>query len=261
MNKIEIGKRFSHAARTYGSVAAIQRSMAENLYDVVTPHIPSKSSVLEFGVGTGGLSSLFCSNEQIHDLTMVDLSSSMLKECEKVTQFAPFDTLYINEDIEQLSLKKKYDLVISNATVQWLSDFEALIEKFSKALKPGAFFAFTFFGPQSLHELYSSYAETQVSPLSNPVHFYTQDFVESSMVSNNFKIIKSGNETLQSVYPTVREVLKSLKKMGTTPRLHSDSQLTKSSLQKLEEHYHQHFSSKDGVKCSWETIWIVGKKV
>ncbi len=261
MNKTEIEERFSRASKTYSSVSSIQKEMAENLFSVVSPLLKNKNRVLEFGVGTGGLSRLLCNDERVTNLTMIDMSSGMLEECKKSTPCKKTEKTYIESDIEIFQFKKKNDLIISNATVQWLKDFEALIEKISKNLKSGSLFAFTSFGPQSLHELYGSYDATQETSLKRPVHLYSQDFLESALVSNSFKIIKSGQSQIKDWYPSVKDILKGLKQMGVTPKAQAGSGLTKSSMLSLEHYYREKYATDEGVPCTWENIWIVGEKI
>lgn len=59
-------------------------------------------------------------------------------------------------DIEENSLNKKYDLIISNATFQWFNNLEDTIGRLGKMLKKNGVLSFSTFVNMTFNELHNS---------------------------------------------------------------------------------------------------------
>ena len=99
--------------------------MAHSLLSTLNRRYSANSSIriLELGCGTGyvteQLSNLF---PKAH-ITAIDFAESMI-EVAKTRQNVK-NVMFHCEDIERLRLEETYDVIISNATFQWLNDLKS----------------------------------------------------------------------------------------------------------------------------------------
>lgn len=92
------------------------------------------SNVLDLGCGTGELTKKLFEELKPAALTAIDSSSEMLKESEK---FQARGLTFAQADISEYRLDKKYDVVFSNAALQWVPDHEALFPRILDWIFPG----------------------------------------------------------------------------------------------------------------------------
>lgn len=101
--------------------------MANQLIDQLSTNFFNQEiAILEIGCGTGYLTQLLCEKFPKAAITAVDLSSGMIELAkEKVRE----DRIsFICGDIEELSIERHYDLIISNATFQWFNSLHTTIK-------------------------------------------------------------------------------------------------------------------------------------
>jgi 2-polyprenyl-3-methyl-5-hydroxy-6-metoxy-1,4-benzoquinol methylase len=113
------------------------KSIAESIIRNIT--LDRDMELMDFGAGTGLLS--YFISPHVARITAVDSSPSMLEQfAEKRSEFA-CETESILIDLEQHTLERKFDGIISSMTIHHIKDVGALFSKFYEMLKPGAFFA------------------------------------------------------------------------------------------------------------------------
>ena len=111
---------------------------------------------------------------------------------------------------------RRYDLVVSNATLQWFDDLEGAINRVAACLKPGGCFAASVFGPASLGELRSGLAH--VNP-GREIMLPVDDFPSKDRLEN----ILGGNFTTMAIeewlnhrlYPDLERLFLHLRRTGT----------------------------------------------
>jgi trans-aconitate 2-methyltransferase len=89
---------------------------------------------IDLGCGTGELTLVLKDTLKIQHLTGIDSSQEML---EKSKVFEKSGLGFKLQNIDSLKPDKKYDLIFSNAALQWLPNHEELIPKILSWLKPG----------------------------------------------------------------------------------------------------------------------------
>lgn len=91
--------------------------------------------VVDLGCGTGELTGKLAAALPGCNVLGVDASAEMLKESGAFTNdHLQFEQRTIEE---QLSLSKKWDLVFSNAAIQWVDDHETLLPQLVSIIQPG----------------------------------------------------------------------------------------------------------------------------
>lgn len=149
MNKELIHSRFSKTLATYNENAKIQKRMAEKLVELAKRK--AYENILEIGCGTGLLTELTVKKFEYKNYTAIDL----VEECaEYINRISP-DITFINCDIENFlpQTNEKYDLIISNAALQWVNDFEGVINSLKKRLNKNGELIFSTFGKENFREI------------------------------------------------------------------------------------------------------------
>jgi trans-aconitate 2-methyltransferase len=106
-----------------------------DLLDLVEP-CPG-GSVIDLGCGTGELTKVLHQRTSARQTTGLDSSETMLA---RTAEFASAGLRFQPGDIA--SFAGNYDLVFSNAALQWLDDHEALIPAIATHVQPGGQLAF-----------------------------------------------------------------------------------------------------------------------
>ncbi|MFA4844603.1 MAG: malonyl-ACP O-methyltransferase BioC [Candidatus Margulisiibacteriota bacterium] len=144
-----ISANFSRSARDYDEHAVLQKEMADRLFSLLPETEPER--ILDIGCGTGYLAARLAHDFPQATVLGLDLAPGMI---EVARQKHRFDNLsFIVGDGESLTLPgRSFDLVVSNASLQWMAP-EKVFGEVSKVLAPGGSFLFSTFGPQTLSEL------------------------------------------------------------------------------------------------------------
>lgn len=130
-----IEQGFSRGAQEYAANSAPQAHIAADLIS----HIPAElvpRKILEIGCGTGTLTTLISKRFPQAAITACDISNAMLAHMPPIPNVR---TLCLNaEDQTALPPSDHYDLIISNMTVQWLTDIRAAYTMWQSRLTPGS---------------------------------------------------------------------------------------------------------------------------
>ncbi len=150
MNKDLIRSRFAKNLKTYDENAKIQKRMAENLITYVKNKAPKK--VLEIGCGTGFLTKLIVNSLEYETYDAIDI----VEECETYIKNIGTRVNFITADIEEYleNNNQKYDLIISNASLQWLDNFESVVNALKSRLNQNGELVFSTFGNENFREIY-----------------------------------------------------------------------------------------------------------
>lgn len=150
MNKELIHTRFAKNLKSYNENAKIQKRMAERLITFVQNKQPKK--ILEIGCGTGFLTELINKNLDFETYKAIDI----VEDCQDyINQINP-KIFFIPADIENFikTNNEKFDLIISNATLQWVENFEEVIKSLEKMLNSNGELIFSTFGNENFREIY-----------------------------------------------------------------------------------------------------------
>ena len=233
IDKSLVKKRFSKSLKTYDDNAIVQKQMAEKLVDF----LPKKefNSVLEIGCATGLLTkqlktklsfSSFCANDIVLE------AESYIKEI--IPQSA-----FILGDIETINLEKKYDLIISNACLQWCNDTEETILKLKNSLNEGGILALSVFGKDNIKEI-------------NEIFELSPKTVDIDKLPKNTIVVE---ETINMFFDTPIEVLKHIKLTGANAV--KEMTMTKSLLKDFEIKYNEKFAQKNRVQLTYNPVYLI----
>ena len=149
MDKKTIAGNFSRYARTYDAYADIQRKTGLELLSWVKKG--RFKSIMELGCGTGNYTLLLRERFKNAKIRAVDISDKMIeiagdKLWDKGVEF-------MVRDAEGLAMYEEFDLITSNACLQWFQDLEKALAGYRAMLKKNGVILFSSFGPLTFREL------------------------------------------------------------------------------------------------------------
>jgi len=104
-------------------------------YDLLALVEPAPSGrAVDLGCGTGELTKVLHETKQLGSTVGVDASEAML---EKAAAFAGSGLSFERGSFLDFAPREPFDLVFSNAALQWAPEHEHLFDRLSRALKPG----------------------------------------------------------------------------------------------------------------------------
>lgn len=225
-----VRRAFARAAATYDGAAVLQKEigtrMAERLGVVrLTPR-----AVLDAGCGTGealpGLALRYPGARRV----ALDLAEPMLEAARTRTRagrsalgrlLAPLRggagalPDFVCGDLSALPFAPaSFDLVWSNATLQWLPDLPRAIGECHRVLAVGGLFSFTTFGPDTLKELRAAFAPIDTRP--HVSRFVDMHDIGDMLVAAGFADPVMQMEYMTLTYPDALAMLRDLKAIGAT---------------------------------------------
>ena len=147
-HKVKIRESFSRSALEYDQHAFVQSSMMQKLMEGLKGNF---KSMLDLGSGTGSLAYALSIKYPEAKMMGIDIAPGMVEYSR--AKYSQAQIEFVQGDAENIQYKKNaFDLVVSNASLQWM-DSEKVFNEVSRVLCPKGEFHFTTFGPQTLCEL------------------------------------------------------------------------------------------------------------
>ena len=122
--------------KTYLAFNAERTRPAADLLARIALQTPKR--IVDLGCGPGNSTALLRARWPEADITGVDSSPEMLRDA----RASGVDARFIEGDITTWTPEAPYDLVFSNAVLQWIGDHETLIPRLFSFVAPGGAFAF-----------------------------------------------------------------------------------------------------------------------
>lgn len=210
-------KSFNRAATQYDTHAVLQREVADRMLarlDYIR-HQPAR--ILDAGAGTGygvhGLSKRY-PNAQIIAL---DIALNMLKiACPAPNLWQRWrkpNTMAVCGDIDQLPLVDgQVEMIWSSLALQWSNDLQHSLAELRRVLAPGGLLMFTTFGPDTLKELRSAFA--QVDGHAHVNRFIDMHDIGDILLRSGFAEPVMDMEYITLTYADVMSMLRDLKAIG-----------------------------------------------
>ena len=258
LQKIKIDKelvrqRFRRTLSSYGSNAIVQKSMAIELSEMICREKAEGpfNRVLEVGSGSGSLMAELLTRCSVKSYYANDLVEESLPCLHKVLESFPVEKFhFISGDIECRDiLPSALDLVVSNATLQWLDDLDDFFRKISDHLRPGGIFAFSTFGTSNMREI-ASIEDVGLS-------YHSLGELEI-LASRYFELLSSREEEQRLEFSTPVDVLHHIRKTGVNGLLRRS--WTKSRYQHFIAEYQRLFPCEKGVYLTYHPLYCCLKK-
>ena len=148
---------FERASASYESAASLQGRVAAELLERLAAFRFAPQVVLDLGAGTGRITGELKRRYPRALVIALDIAPGMLREARRHQRlwrrFAR-----VCADALRLPLRdQSVDLVFSSLMLQWCEPLGQAFAEVRRVLRPAGFFAFSTFGPDTLHELRSAW--------------------------------------------------------------------------------------------------------
>ncbi|MCD7879558.1 MAG: malonyl-ACP O-methyltransferase BioC, partial [Candidatus Gastranaerophilales bacterium] len=233
---------FTKSLRKYEENAHVQKETAEQLINILGKK--QYDSILEIGCSSGVLTKLIHNKINFKEFSAIDL----VEESENYIKLIIPDSNFIAGDIETIKLDKKYDLIISNACLQWCNDIKTVINKLYQALNENGMLAITIFTDNNLPEIKSIFG----------IENTTYKISELKEHLKNYNVLTYKEELKVLYFETPIEVLNHIKLTGVNAV--TDMKLTKSTLADFCIKYNQLYKTNKGVRLTYTPVYIVLSK-
>ena len=220
MNTELVKKRFAKSIKTYDENAFVQKGMAAKLKTMLIPKPYRK--VLEIGCGTGFLTNIVSKDLDFETY----IANDLVEDCKRYINEINPKIEFVSGDIKEVlnNSNQTFDLIISNAALQWVPDYEEFFNILLKKLNPTGVLLFSTFGKKNFAEIYETIGVSLNYPskeeLKNIFRNYTCKIEEELEVLS---------------FNSALDVLKHIKYTGVNCL--SASTWTKSNLKDFEEKY------------------------
>jgi len=237
INKELVRKRFQRSLDTYDKEATVQKRMAYSLIRFLTENTDNKfDKVLEIGCGTGNLT-----RQAIHTLDFKELIvNDIVEESEKYIQNLYDRIFFIPGDAENINFPTNLDLIISNASFQWMSDLPEFLKKLHSCLNKDGILAFTSFSPDNFSE---------ISQITNCELQYHSILELVYLINDYYEPVYTHNETEKLAFNSPLEVLEHVKQIGVNAV--NQRFWTKKDLNEFKINYIKHHSNNGKVNLTY----------
>ncbi|WP_257616944.1 methyltransferase domain-containing protein [Campylobacter pinnipediorum] len=231
-----VANNFLKAKDTYEKEAKIQKIMRERLLKELLARKKSHySEIWEFGSGQDELGKIIRKHISYDKYLSSDINDYKIDYKEKNVNFKAIDMNKIS-DFGDIG---KFDLIISNACLQWL-DASKIIPLLSKHLKENGVLAISTFGKENLEQIYT---------LTGLGLSYL-DINELKNLCKNYKDVKIKSELHKLKFNNPLELFRHLKNSGVNSL--GNIYLSKSILATCESEFKN--------TLTYEPIYIIAKK-
>ncbi len=225
----------------------------------------SPANILDVGCGPGNSTSVLTERYPKAKVTGIDSSKEMIEQAKKNYPGGN----WICADAQTYDYKSKYDIIYSNAALQWIPDQKSLIHNLISLLTSRGVLAAQVPGNRlsPLHQATITTAE-QIWPeetcgCAELIHYHEPDFFYDIFCQYDFKI-DIWTTTYQHVFSSCNDIIEWYKSTGMKPFLHAlpndqtRQQFMEAVYSKIVDHYPQR---KDGkVIFPFRRIFFTAEK-
>lgn len=207
---------FSKYAATYDQYAFIQKKSAEWIMNSLNRDLQEGAHILDYGCGTGILTSLMQRQFPRSKFHACDVSPGMLLEAGKKTELKNTEFFSISPSIGIKSIfRQPYHLIVSNAVFHWVEE-EDFLKTFVQALYPGGKIVFTAYAPDSFSELTCVLEQHFKTKIRLPVSYFKDQSCWEKDLSSCFKNGSVEKRSYSLEFKDIKHLFRSIKFTGTT---------------------------------------------
>lgn len=232
----QVRRAFSRSAGSYDAVAGLQRlaesRLLESLDYLDDPALarPPPQVVLDLGCGTGHASRALQRRWPKARILSMDLALPMLQQARSAGKRGPLQAAgwlsnpfakapqLLCADARQVPLADaSVDVLFSNLCLQWVEDLGAVLNSFRRVLKPQGLLLFSTFGPETLWELRTSFAQADSAPHVSP--FVDTAGIGDALINAGFfqPVVDRDEEVTH--YADLPALMRELRALGATNAL------------------------------------------
>lgn len=246
---------FNRAAANYDAAAVLQREVGDRLLSRLGYIKLQPNRVLDVGAGTGHCSAQLLTRYSKAQVIAVDFAPDMVARSKRRGRWRR-RPLGVCADAAALPLSRDtVDLTVSNLMMQWCVPPAQYFEEIRRVIRPGGLLMFTSFGPDTLKELRSAWAEVDAQ---EHVHqFLDMHDLGDALLSSGFSDPVVDMEIITTTHQSVRSALADIKSIGAsyTGAQKGRGLMGKDRMRKFSTAYEK-LRSVDGLlPITWEVVY------
>ena len=212
LDRTRLRASFERASTSYDASSSLQARIAGALLERLEVFRFTPGRVLDLGSGTGRVTRELKRRYPRARVIALDIAAGMLREARRHQwPWRRFDR--VCGDASRLPLKDgSIDLIYSNLMLQWCEPLAVTLAEVRRVLKSSGFFAFSTFGPGTLNELRSAWAEADGYNHVN--HFSDIHEVGDALVRAGLMEPVLDVDHIEVGYPDVLTLMRDLKAIG-----------------------------------------------
>jgi len=208
----QVRRAFARAAASYEAHAVLQHEVERRLLERLDYLDTAPARVLDLGSGPGHAAQAMRLRWKGAQVIALDAALPMLARV-KPNWLRPIAR--VNADARALPLADaSVDVLFSNLCIQWIDDLPALFDEFRRVLRPRGYLALSTFGPDTLHELRSAWAETDRAP--HVSQFADIARIGDALMHAGFRDPVLDSEHFTLTYNDAPTLMRELKAIGAT---------------------------------------------
>jgi len=212
IDKHHARRAFARAAETYDDAAVLQREIGRRMLERLEYIRLQPKMIVDIGAGTGEASASLIRLYPKASVIALDFALPMLHRAKRRGRILR-RPLPLCADLEQLPLAAhSVDIIYSNAALQWCSDLSSTFREFRRVLRPGGLLMFTTFGPDTLKELRSAWA--QVDGGIHVSSFVDMHEIGDMLVESQFADPVIDAEQITMTYENINQLMRDIKSIG-----------------------------------------------
>ncbi len=212
IDKAQARRAFSRAAERYDEVAVLQQETGQRMIERLQLVKMQPQSILDVGAGTGVATEELMRRYPKARVTALDFALPMLQRTRKRGRWLRRPRCVCG-DLDHLPFADhSFDLIYSNAALQWSNDLEHSFGEFLRVLRPGGLLMFTTFGPDTLKELRAAWSAVDNHP--HVSRFPDMHDVGDALVRSRFAAPVMDVDRMTLTYREVEGLMRDLKVLG-----------------------------------------------
>lgn len=260
--KSGVTRQFNRSSSTYDQHADLQAFMGCQLAGQLENHSRVRR-ILELGCGTGGLTTRLLAAYPKANIVAIDLAESMVGIARSRADGSTRVEFRVADAETTDWNSEDFDLIVSNATVQWFEEPDRTIRSLVKALRPGGVMRHSSFGPGTFKELHETMRaiEREREPISGDygLSLMTAADWEELLRSSGLSDVQAETSFERRFYPGLMAFLQTLKGIGAAFASGRPPQAARyRSLKELVRRYDRTYSTPQGVFVTYEVLQIAG---
>jgi malonyl-CoA O-methyltransferase len=260
IDKLAVSARFGASSGSYEHVTPVQEVMGLRLLMQIQQMVPDKNilRILELGCGTGRLTRRLAEIYPWAVIVAVDISPEMIAHAKEQYPHAH----YVVADAEHFVFEEnqEFDLIVSNATIQWFERLEATLIRTKSLLATDGLLAIATFCERTFIELATAF--DQAYDLNNmPRRSLVVTMPSVSDLKSILPNAKLIEDDFHSVFKDVRAFMKSIKDAGAVNSLSDRQAIPRAILSSMMGIYNNTYRQQEGgdVLATYHSCYLLDK--